>query len=158
MVINVINTAFDPVKVIDNAVHLLQLFRNVAHRPRIKLCLEKKLVHVRNLFMEKCQAIRQEFDDFHRAPPLRMNEPRYAGSALWAKALCTTVEKWLDSVKSVTTRTAVADGNDLDNTCNTLISALVAYQRQKYDDWLSILSIMDTTTIQDRLDQVSILN
>jgi hypothetical protein len=110
---------------------------------------------VRNLFLEQCQAIRQEFYDLHRTPPLRINEPRYAGSALWAKALCTTVEEGWDLVNKAKTNSKIPDGGDLDYTCGSLISALQAYQRQKYDTWLDMIAAIDSVAIQKRLDQVS---
>ena len=67
MAINNINTAFEQVRVVDNAVRLLQFFRKLAHRSQIKLFLEKKLTHVFNLFMEIYSGIRQEFQQISQS-------------------------------------------------------------------------------------------
>jgi len=96
MLVNTINGALAPIQVVDAVAHLLQIFHKLAHRPAIKNCVEKKSMELRSLFLKQCHKIRHEFDDYHRKPPLRMNEPNFAGSALWAKALCAFVEKgWL---------------------------------------------------------------
>ena len=152
IIINIINKAFEQVKVIETAIHLLLSFREMAHRSAIQLCVSKKSFDVRNLFKKQCQSIRQEFDDFHRKPPLRMNEPRYAGAALWARALFLTVDDGWNLVKESTTK---SDVDDLEGFVENLKSALYSYQSQKYNDWLGTFSDMDSASFQERLNEVS---
>ena len=149
-----INKAFEQVKVVKTAVHMLLSFREIASRPAIQLCVSKKSHDVRMLFKKKCQSIRQEFDDFHRKPPLRMNEPQYAGAALWAKALYNTIDDEWSLVKS-NTITPDADKDELEVFVEDLKSALYLYQSQKYNDWISTFSHMDSNSFQERLNKVS---
>jgi dynein heavy chain len=156
MVINIINKAFEQIKVIGTAVHLLLSFRQLAFRPAIQLCVSKKSADVRMLFKKQCQSIRQEFDDFHRKPPLRMNEPRFAGAALWAKSLSATIDDGWTIVKDSTT-IGKSDIDELEVFVDNLKSALYSYQSQKYNDWLDTFSDMDTASFQQRLNQVRTL-
>ena len=154
IIINIINKAFEQVKVIETAVHFLLSFRRLAFRPAIQLCVAKKSVDVRMLFKKQCQFIRQEFDDLHRKPPLRMNEPQFAGAALWARALCTTVDDGWKLVKD-STIVAKTEVDELEIFVQNLKSALYLYQSQRYNDWLSTFSDMDSTSFQELLNQVS---
>jgi len=95
MYTNVINTAFEGVTQVSAGVVLLEIFYSLAKRESIKRCVEKKTAEIYSLFIRQCQGIRHEFDDNRREPPLRPNEPQYAGTALWARSLSTMVqESW----------------------------------------------------------------
>ena len=153
MLTSTINGALEKIQVIDTAAYLLCTFHKIAHRPAIKHCVDKRSMKLRALFLQQCQKTRHEFDDFHRNPPSRLNEPSFAGSALWAKALCTLVENGWLSVCNATSQNSEYDDN-LESTYLELITALSAYQQQKYSDWLQSLSELDTSLLQERLDQV----
>ena len=153
MLVNTINRALEQIEVIDAAGHILQIVHKLAHRPTIKNCAEKKSIELRALFLQQCQKVRHEFDDFHRKPPLRVNEPSFAGAALWANALCTFIEKGWMSVCKATGPSADYDDN-LEATCVDLKSALYSYPEHNYKDWLDTLSDLDPSQLQERLDQV----
>ena len=74
------------------AVGVLQIFQSLAKRDAIKRCVEKKNSDLYLLFIHDVEEVRREFDENRRAPPLRNDAPRWAGSALWATALAQNVE------------------------------------------------------------------
>ena len=154
MIINIINKAFDEVKVIETAVELLHNFHGFAFRPAIKVCVSKKSTDVKMLFKQQCQLIRKEFDDFHRKPPLRNNEPRFAGAALWAKALSCNVDDGWILVQNLTL-VGNSDLDDIEMFVHNLKIDLYSYQSQKYRNWLETLSNMDSTSFNESLNKVS---
>lgn len=151
MLVNTINGALEPIEVIDAAAHLVQLVCNLAHRPTIKNCAEKRCLKLRDLYLQQCNRLRHEFDDCHRLPPLAMNHPRFSGSALWVKALCSFVKRGWYSVCSST-------GANIDinskGAYTDLNGALQAFQHKKYKDWSGVLLDQDHSHLQDRLYEV----
>jgi hypothetical protein len=152
-IINVINKTFSQVVVIDDAIQMLITFQKLAHRGQIKICVTKKANDVRTLFKNQCHSIRKEFDDFHRSPPLRVDEPQFAGAALWAQSLSKTIDHgW-----ALVCRHAIESEKDIDDLeifVNDLKSAIHSYQCQKYDDWICTFVDLDATDFQERLNQV----
>jgi len=95
MYTNVMNTSFEGVSRVSDAVSVLEIFYALAKRDAIQRCVEKKTVDMYLLFIRMVEEVRRDFDENRRAPPLRNNEPRWAGSALWAKSLAQSVqESW----------------------------------------------------------------
>ncbi len=154
MMINAINRALEQIKVVDAAAEMLEVFRRVTHRPAIRHCIENRSVELHALFQKKCQRVRREFDDYHRKPPLRMNESGFAGSALWAKSRSKFVEKGWDAVQKVTRKVSKYDDN-LEVSCSEIMSALYIYQNQKYSDWLDSIKALGSDSLQERLNVVS---
>jgi len=156
MLVNAINGALEQVQVVDAAAHLLQIFHKIAHRPAISNCMEKRTMELGGLFLRQCQKIRQEFDNNHRSPPLRKNEPVGAGSALWASALCTSVEQSWNSLCNSSARNLELDDH-VESVFSELVRSLTMYQTQKYTDWIESLAGLDASQLQDKLDQVSFI-
>ena len=59
---------------------------------QISAAWKKKNSDLYLLFIHDVEEVRREFDENRREPPLRNDEPRWAGSALWATALAQNVE------------------------------------------------------------------
>jgi hypothetical protein len=51
----------------------------------------RKTAEVFALFTRQIEQTRHEFDENRRNPPIRENEPEFAGAALWARSLATMV-------------------------------------------------------------------
>lgn len=155
MFINTIHRAFEPVKELKIAVSLLQSFRDISRRHVIRLCLVKKATDVCQMFMKDCQLIRIEFDDYHRNPPLRRDEPRYAGPALWAESLKKDIERKWSIVESAVKNDIPAEVlTEAAEKKMNLIDALHGYQRQKYQDWMAVTSAsIDSNELRYRLDE-----
>lgn len=102
MYTNVMNTAFEGVTRVSEAVAVLEIFYSLAKRDAIQRCVEKKTVDMYMLFIHTVEEIRHDFDENRRAPPLRNNEPKWAGSALWAKSLAQIVQDSWSLLQSAT--------------------------------------------------------
>lgn len=153
MLVNIIHGALEQVQVIDAAAHLVQIFHRIAHRPAIKHCMEKRAIELRGLFLRQCQKIRHDFDNNYRRPPLRKNEPIGAGSALWANALCASLETGWNSICNASVESVKYDSN-VEKVYSELVQALTMYRKQKYLDWIESLAGLDASELQERLDQV----
>ncbi len=154
MMTNAINRALEQIKVVDAAAEMLEVFRKVAHRPAIRHCIQNRSAELHTLFQKKCQRVRREFDDYHRKPPLRMNESGFAGSALWAKSRSKFVEMGWNAVQKAASKIGKYDEN-LDTSCSEITSALYIYQSQKYSDWLESIEALGPDNLQERLNVVS---
>ncbi|GMH50243.1 hypothetical protein TrRE_jg3287 [Triparma retinervis] len=153
MYANVITTAFDGVAQVSAGVILLEIFYSLAKRLGIKRCVEKKTADIYSLFIKQCQSIRSEFDEQRKSPPLRPNEPQYAGTALWARSLSVMVqEAWamLQGAKYlVTTRESI----EAEEVFNKLMGVLNDFKSQHYQHWVETLEEIDSTELQKRLEQ-----
>lgn len=76
--IQTIDRTFEEIQVLETAAHFLKRVSKSAHQPAIKLCTEKKAIELRVLFLKECQMARNEFDEFHQLPPLRISEPPFS--------------------------------------------------------------------------------
>ena len=157
MIIGVINSSFKNIQVIPAAAHLLQIFRRLALRQSIWNCWNKQALDLIALFSKNCNAIRQEFETYHRKPPLHPNEPNYAGAALWSRALRLTIEKNWKIINEATLSSNIPDNtwDDAKELYEQLRVALYAYQKQKYSDWLFTLEEVDSSFFHERLSMVS---
>lgn len=153
MLVNTIYTVFEEIQVVETAAYLLQCVNKIAHQPAIKSCAEKKAVELRVLFVKECQKTRHEFDNFHQHPPLRINEPPYAGTALWIAALIANLKRMWIAVCDATNELQFADNVEV--VYGELSEALYAFQNQKYQDWLDTLAKLDSSQLQQKLDIVS---
>jgi hypothetical protein len=153
ILIETINRTFDEIQVVEAAAHFLKCLNRSAYRPAIKSCAEKKAMELQMLFLKECQKTRHEFDAFHKQPPLRINEPPYAGPALWTAALSANLKRTLDVVHDATSHIKF-DGK-IEVVYTELQVALSTFQTQKYEDWLETFSDFDSSQLQIKLELVS---
>lgn len=66
---------------------LIETFYRLAKRDVILRCVERKAIDINHMFMRLIASMRSEFETSRLNPPLRLFEPQYAGSALWANSL-----------------------------------------------------------------------
>jgi dynein heavy chain len=71
--------------------YITETFNRLAKREAIKRCVDKKASDIQHLFIKQTLGARGEFDFNRGNPPLRSQEPQYAGSALWAHSLAALV-------------------------------------------------------------------
>ena len=151
---NIITKAFEPIQQVEFAVNLLGTFSKLARRDMIHRCVGKKADDIRLLFAQKCNLIRQEFDDNRRSPPMRINEPQHAGAALWARSLTKTVQRLWSLIQNAACP-IVHHGDNAEMIFKSLVSALDAFQGQRFKDWLDTLHSMDADDLKAKLEQVS---
>lgn len=77
---------------------LIETFLLLAKRDTIKRCIERKASEVLQLFIKQVQSVRNEFEMSRQNPPLRLLEPQFAGSALWASSLAALVKESYEMV------------------------------------------------------------
>ena len=98
MFTNVINGAFESTSTVAEGVILTETFFRLAKREAVKRCVDKKAAEIQHLFITQVVKTRGEFDVSRLNPPLRMQEPQYAGSALWAHGLAALVTESYESL------------------------------------------------------------
>ena len=130
---------------------LLEIFYSLAKRDAIKRCVEKKTVDIYLLFIRQAENARHEFDENRRHPPLRANEPQFAGSALWAKSLASMVQdSWFliqDAKYLVHSREAEEAAHHYD----ALMGVLNDFKTTRYLAWVEALTALDSTNLQARM-------
>lgn len=99
MFTNVINAAFEHNSTVSEGVALVETFYRLAKRDTIKRCVERKASDTNSMFLRQVQAIRGEFELARLNPPLRLHEPQYAGSALWAHSLAVLAKNSYDCIQ-----------------------------------------------------------
>ena len=152
MYTNVINTAFEGVTQVSSGVVLLEIFYSLAKRESIKRCVEKKTAEIYSLFIRQCQSIRHEFDDNRREPPLRPNEPQYAGTALWARSLSTMVQESWTMLQEAKYLVYTREAEEAEEVFNKLMGVLSDFKTQHYQHWVETLESIDSAELQRRLE------
>jgi len=99
MFTNVINAAFEHNSTVCEGVALVETFFRLAKRDTIKRCVERKSSDTNSMFLRQVQAIRGEFETARLNPPLRLHEPQFAGSALWAHSLAVLAKSSFDCIQ-----------------------------------------------------------
>jgi len=153
MYANVITTAFDGVTQVSAGVILLEIFYSLAKRLSIKRCVEKKTADIYSLFIKQCQSIRSEFDEQRKSPPLRPNEPQFAGTALWARSLSTMVQEAWAMLQGAKYLVATREAVEAEEVFNKLMGVLNDFKSQHYQNWVETLEEIDSTELQKRLEQ-----
>lgn len=152
MYANVMNAAFDGVTRVAEAVGLLETFRGLAQRDAIQRCVEKKTAEAYLLFNRTIEDVRRDFDENRRTPPLRPQEPKWAGSALWAKALATIVEDAWVLLKNVGHHRP-REAEEAEAAYRQFIAVLNDYKASRYKGWLDSLCELDGAALQVKLEQ-----
>ncbi|GMI05338.1 hypothetical protein TrVE_jg1168 [Triparma verrucosa] len=150
---NVIKTAFDDVAQVSAGVVLLEIFYSLAKRESIKRCVEKKTAEIFALFITQCQGIRSEFDEQRKAPPLRPNEPQYAGTALWARSLSTMVKESWTMLQEAKYLVPTREAEEAEEVFKKLMGVLDDFKSQHYQHWVETLDEIDSSELQRRLEQ-----
>ena len=150
---NVIKTAFDDVTQVSAGVVLLEIFYSLAKRESIKRFVEKKTAEIYALFISQCQGIRTQFDEQRKAPPLRPNEPQYAGTALWARSLATMVKDAWAKLQDAKYLVKTIEAEEAEDVFKKLMGVLDDFKSQHYQHWVETLDEIDSTELQRRLEQ-----
>jgi dynein heavy chain, axonemal len=140
MFTNVINAAFDNNSTVAEGVILTETFRLLAKRDVIKRCVERKASEVLHLFFKQVQSSRSEFELSRLNPPLRMLEPQYAGSALWAQSLAALVKESYDNIVRIESILDARDFEEVREAYNTFITVIKEFKLSRYNIWLEDLT------------------
>ena len=135
-----------------DGVALLETFYLLARHDAIKLCVEKKTSDIYLLFKEQVERIRHEFDERRRRPPLRINEPQFAGSALWAKSLAAMVTESWDLLQGAKYLVRTREAGDAEAAYTSLLTVLNDFKAIRHGHWAEDLHALDSVALQSKLE------
>lgn len=91
MIQNILNSAFETIRTVQEAVEVLRHFVHLSSREAIRRTIDKKTVETYNLFLDELNAVKKEFNQ-HK-PLIPALHPKYAGLAVWARALKKRIDR-----------------------------------------------------------------
>jgi dynein heavy chain, axonemal len=154
MYTNVINGAFESATTVMDNVSLIETFFWLAKRDAVKRCVEKKAIETMSKLSNQMVTARTEFETSRVNPPLRIHEPQYAGSALWAHSLFAVVKEGYDALKRVVHILSSREFDEFDEQYETFSNALKGYKNARYDIWMQQLNEKAKDNgLQARLDK-----
>jgi dynein heavy chain len=150
MFTNVINAAFEDNQSVAEGVALVETFHKLARREAIIKCLQKKASALVQLFLKQLTKIRVEMETSRNCPPLRLHEPQFAGSALWAHGLFVIVDESYQSLLKIQNIITEKEYLEATEARNTFLSVIKDFKTSRYATWLSNL---ETKAQDDGLNQ-----
>jgi len=154
MFTNVINGAFENATTVMDSVSLTETFFWLAKRDAVKRSVEKKALETMRKLGAQMNTARSEFELSRSNPPLRIHEPQYAGSALWAHSLYAVVEEGYKSLNSIIHVLNPRDFADFKEQHETFCTAIKGFKLSRYNIWLDHLSEKAKDNgLQARLDK-----
>ncbi|XP_069805044.1 dynein axonemal heavy chain 2 isoform X1 [Dendropsophus ebraccatus] len=98
MMQNLITTAFETVRGVEQGVELLDIFHHLSAREAIKRTFDKKTVQVYELFKNELDLVNKELGK--KVPTVAPHMCRYAGQAHWARALKRRIDRPMESLSN----------------------------------------------------------
>lgn len=149
----VFDRAAEQCATVGQGVELLESFYKLAKRPAIKQCADRNAMRVYDLFRRSMERVKQEFEAGRHAPPLRGDEPQYAGAALWARGLRQRVaQDWelLEGARYM--RVPAEDKEAVRSNVEQLVTELDDYIMAQYrDGWMQDMEGETHETLMARL-------
>lgn len=140
MFTNVINAAFENNATVCDGVVLVETFFRLAKRDTVLHCVERKATEINHMFLKQAHVIRGEFELARMNPPLRLHEPQFAGSALWAHSLAVLVKNsyaCLERLKYVLSEREFEESKEA---MLSLTSVIQDFKTARYNLWLDDLN------------------
>ncbi|EDV25795.1 uncharacterized protein TRIADDRAFT_23475 [Trichoplax adhaerens] len=135
MMQNVITSAFETITTVEEGVELLDFFRHLSSREAIRRTIDKKTVEVYGLFNEELNLVKKEFNT--KTPAVSPFEPRYAGSAQWARALKKRIDYPMEILEKAFFLPQIGTGDEIRAQYQQLGQALDEYVRKMFNEWTS---------------------
>ena len=158
---NVINTAWENVGTVAAGVQLIEALLDLAVRPAIKVKIQEKGEALYLLFGEELKAIRSLFlakQQKERHVPAGMDEPTFAGRALWAHSLLLRADAAHSALQTAHSLNLAkpATVHDAEVQYLKLAHSLTQYMRQMHTEWVATVaatvSMQDGRIFGDRLE------
>eukprot|EP01032_Pedospumella_encystans_P030457 gene30457-34381_t len=140
MFTNVINAAFEHNVTVGEGVILTETFYHLAKRDTIMRCVERKAAETNHMFLKQVLTIRSEFEMSRLSPPLRLHEPQYAGSALWAHSLAVLVKSSFDCLVHIQYVLSEREFEESKEAYAALTSVIQDFKNARYQFWLEDLN------------------
>ena len=133
MVQNLINSAFETVRSVDEGVMLLDVFGHFSAREAIKRTIDKKTVEVFYLFSDQLNAVKRELSS--KKNNIMEDHPRFAGQAFWARILRRRVDRPYKVLESTQHMLQIGSGKETKAAYEQLVAALDEFVRKTFNDW-----------------------
>lgn len=96
---------------------------------------------------------RHEFDENRRNPPIRENEPEFAGAALWARSLGAMMhQNWLLLKESESFLVHSRETDEAEAAYRSLMTVVNDFKLNRYQAWVDRLNAMDPANLLRRLE------
>jgi len=138
MMVNVMSSAWDGVSSVSDGVQLLEAFHHLAVRSNMRQNVERKTTELYQLFVAELEWVKGEFLKRKKEAPVLMNQPRYAGTALWAKALLMRIQHSHASLASSShyllpaTPTLIQTAQHQFSTLQTMLKSFMMQTHEEY--------------------------
>jgi len=140
MFTNVINAAFENNSTVADGVLLTEIFHKLAKRETILRCVERKATEINHMFLKQVGSIRSEFELARLNPPLRLQEPQFAGSALWAHSLVVLIKDNFGALERIQTILSNREFEESKEIMLSLTQVIQDFKQTRYNLWLDDLN------------------
>ena len=155
MMSNVMASGWDDVTSVRAGVDLLENFYHLCIRSGMRAALERKVNDVYNMFQSEIKRTKTEFDRSKKDPPLCNGQPRYSGSALWARALIARLSADHQCLVNAAYLGSQAQKAEALSSYTAVVNTLETYVRQCHLDWVETLhaATADGSSLMVRLQR-----
>ena len=154
MFTNIINSSFENNSTISEGVVLIDTFHQLSKRETVKRCVERKASELRLNFLKEIQSLRAEFEQRRSHPPVRPQEPKFAGSALWAHSLSAIIEKDYEMLKKLNSLMTPRDAEEAKDAFLAFAAAIKEFKQSRYQQWIDVINEQAKDNgLQARLDK-----
>ncbi|XP_064408838.1 dynein axonemal heavy chain 2 [Latimeria chalumnae] len=133
MVQNLINSAFETVRSVEQGVELLDVFQHLSAREAIKRSIDRKTVDVYTFLNEELNLVNKELSKKQPRMPLLM--PYYTGQAYWVRALRYRIERPMEILTKAHFIPQIGMGEESRGAYNQLVQVLDEMVRKIFTDW-----------------------
>ncbi len=140
MYTNVINASFESATTVADNSHLVATFFWLAKSDSIKRAVEKKAMESMQKLLNQISSSRTEFESQRANPPLRLNEPQYAGSALWGHALLADIKEGYTALLSIKEIFGKAEMAELTAGYEVFANVIKDFKEARYKMWMEMLN------------------
>uniref|UniRef100_H2ZI79 Dynein axonemal heavy chain 2 n=1 Tax=Ciona savignyi TaxID=51511 RepID=H2ZI79_CIOSA len=146
MMQNLITSAFETVKTVEEGVMLLNVFQHLSAREAIKRTIDKRTVEVYSMFNDELNCVKKELSS--KASNLMAHQPKYAGAAHWARALKRRIDRPMEVLKEAVYLPEIGLGMETRTAYQQLATALDEFVRKTFNEW--------TTTVNTSMKKLEI--
>ncbi|KAM4749227.1 dynein axonemal heavy chain 2 [Rhinophrynus dorsalis] len=133
MMQNLINTAFETVRGVEQGVELLDIFHHLSAREAIKRMFDKKTVQVYELFKEELELVNKELGK--KLPTLPPHMCRLAGQAHWVRALRRRIDRSMQCISRAHFMPRIGAGEESVQEYQQLAQKLDELVRKIFTEW-----------------------
>ncbi|XP_073510575.1 dynein axonemal heavy chain 2 isoform X2 [Phyllobates terribilis] len=133
MIQNLMTTAFETVRGVEQGVELLDVFHHLSAREAIKRTFDKKTVYVYELFKNELDLVNKELGQ--KVPTVAPHMCRYAGQAHWARALKRRIDRPMESLANAHFMPRIGVGEESIQEYQQLAQKLDELVRKIFTEW-----------------------